>query len=118
MLSRRIDAAVAGKEAVAARFGDREALAVHADAFDDDGVGADVAAVAGEEAAVEPCCQRRRGQCAGQREHAAAYRPELARRLAVQQVAWAAAAASDRGNGDEQEREELQPVHPHRPTPP
>lgn len=116
-LARGVDSTIAGVDPGAGSEG--EALAVDADAFDDECISAHRRAVAGKEAVVDPRPQRRTASSAGDREHAPPNRPELSGDGAVQQALGALApATADRQQQEEQSRAALQPVQPQRATAP
>ena len=116
-LARGVDATIAGVDPGAGSEG--EALAIDADAFDDECIRVHRRAVAGKEAVIDPRPQGRTASSAGDREHAASNRPKLPSGGAVQQALRAVApATADRHEQEEQSGAALQPVQPQRATAP
>jgi hypothetical protein len=114
-----IDAAVACVDARASAVGEREALAVDADSLDHDGIRRDAVAIAAEETAVEASPQQPSPEHSSVGDHTPGDGAELERGPAVEQSLRAGGVvAGDRGEDDERERDDAQPVQPHRPTPP
>jgi hypothetical protein len=115
----RIDPTVARVHAGAVAVRKRQALAVDADALDDQRVGCNGCTFAAEEALVEPATECPVSEDSARREHTPGHRPELRRFAAVQQLLRAAAAVTgDRHEEQEDDRTGLQPVQPQRATPP